>query len=273
MYVEPHLCEVLELECLCASPATVRYTARRLPACPRCHIVRDDSLVIDQSRGRIEAGDAQCSGHCFDRPAWNAWRDVIAKTVAIALAVAALLLFGACAGDPFELADEGGAALLTDIDGGPPLDAGDVLDSSILDAQHLSRDSAAAGDAIPETTPPVSDGSAGTIDARPPPPVDASADAQAPEASAPDSAPPAAVCCVGAGQVSCSGSATVRCYAPGASCSATNVYGPDGGQYQTASCPGAYSACGSVACAAGSPCLWAGTEPGQWLPGSVEACR
>jgi hypothetical protein len=271
MYVEPHICEELELECLCGSPATVRYTARRLPACPRCHIVREDSPVIDQSRGRIEAGDAQCSGNCFDRAAWDQWRDAIGKVVAIALAVAALLLFGACAGDPFELA-EGGATPLTDIDGGALDAGGDALgdlqvDASTLDASRAARDSAAAGDALPETTPPVSDGGAGAFDSARP--IEASAEAQAPEAAAPDSAPPA-VCCVGAGQVSCS--AAVRCYAPGASCSATNVYGPDGGQYQTASCPGAYSPCGA-ACAAGSPCLWAGTEPGQWLPGSLEACR
>lgn len=73
MYVEPHLCELVDRTCDCPHLATVRYTARRLPACMRCNLVPQGSPLIDETRGRIVAGDAQCTGRCFDRVAWEAW--------------------------------------------------------------------------------------------------------------------------------------------------------------------------------------------------------
>lgn len=179
-----------------------------------------------------------------------------------------LLLCAACAGDPFEMAEAGAVPLEAE---GDARDAG--VDASTLDGSRDWGDAPAAGDAVTEITPPISDGGAGNdappdvepIEAA----VDARADADPAESSTVDSAP-APLCCAGAGQVSCSSS--VQCYAQGASCTAENVYGPDGGQYQTFACPGASSPC-SAGCAAGSPCLWPGPEPGQWLGGSVEACR
>lgn len=181
-----------------------------------------------------------------------------------------------CAGDPFEMAEGGAMPLESASDAG----AGDA---STLDGLAASGDAPAAGDAASERAPPRLDGAAGDVvaaeqldagadqdaghDAGE---LDAAAEASAPDAAPPDSAPPAPLCCVGAGQVSCS--AAVECYAPGTDCIAQNVYGPDGGQYQTFSCPGAWAAC-SPACAAGSECLWPGPEPGQWLGGIMGACR
>lgn len=187
-----------------------------------------------------------------------------------AAAIAALLLCAACAGDPF--AYDGGPSPLTIVGG----DAG--AQGSALDGSADTRESAAAGDADAEVTPPTSDGAAGNdarvdaaLDAPADQALDAPLDAQAEaEASAVDSAPPPALCCVGAGQASCS--SAVQCYAPGASCSAENVYLPDGGQYQTFTCPGSSSPCSS-GCAAGASCLWPGPEPGQWLGGTIGACR
>lgn len=183
-------------------------------------------------------------------------------------------LVAGCAGDPFEMA-EGGAVPLQST----PDAAG--VDASTLDGSPEWRDAPAAGDAASELAPPSLDGAAGDvalIDGAEP--LDAGADhdaageldaeASAPDAAPPDSAPPAPLCCVGAGQVSCS--AAVECFAPGTNCTAQNVYGPDGGQYQTFSCPGASTVC-SPACAAGSECLWPGPEPGQWLGGIMGACR
>ncbi len=189
-----------------------------------------------------------------------------------AIAVCLLLLCG-CAGDPFEVADGDGSAPLADVDGGLEAAAADASleadaplegEARALDGRTASGDAPAAADVVPETTPPVSDDGGGN-DA----PAEAFADARAPEASTADSAPPPALCCIGAGQASCS--ASVRCYGPASSCSATLQYLPDGGQYQTATCTGTPWPC-STGCAAGSACLWAGPVADQWLPGSIEAC-
>lgn len=158
-----------------------------------------------------------------------------------------------CAGQPFEL--DGAAPQASAM-----VDAGDELETSVLDVGRPSEDASPAGDAASEITPPVSDGGAGD---------DGSRDAQVRDALAAEASAPA-MCCVGAGQASCS--AAVECFGPSSSCSAMLVYAPDGGQYQTATCTGTPSPC-SEGCAAGSACLWAGTEPGQWLPGSLQACR
>lgn len=71
-YVEPHLCEMLGLQCECStlSEAEVHGAPRLLPACDKCYI------VMETKSEHCKAGDAQCTGKCFQYDKW--FRDVFA---------------------------------------------------------------------------------------------------------------------------------------------------------------------------------------------------
>lgn len=196
----------------------------------------------------------------------------------IALALS-LLLFTACAGDPFVLDDAGAtlpppAATETGPLPPPPHDAGALADVAapdgpavvMIDARGADR---ALVDAVLEDSAPpdageLADAIAPAADAAPDAPLDAIAD-DAPDAHA------GALCCAGAQAVACSASHFV-CYAPGSTCSETCGGGVDGALVCMTSCSGPASGdCSSEgACTLGAPCVFAAAD--GTLPGAVARC-
>lgn len=76
MYAEPHICEVLSLVCNCRQgwKKVVQFTPRKIPGCTKCYVVVDPP-----PHPRIQVGEAQCTGRCFDYAAWVTWKKKVEK--------------------------------------------------------------------------------------------------------------------------------------------------------------------------------------------------